>query len=162
MSTMTEYAAENFVADPKHPMRIKKGTAKGKMPHEMTSKSFDKWLILNAMNEPLYWQNVHRGELFTQKETKHGFKRVSKNKLNADQRGWAMLDHPRHYHLGYPWLINPAKPSRPIPDHVFEPQHDIAYPTGCNCESNEINLYGTRWDGRTMVRCAECKTIMVA
>jgi hypothetical protein len=161
-ATVTKVTYETFTIDPKHPMRIKKGSAKGKMPHEMTATSFDKWLILNGMNEPLYWENIHRGETFVRKETKGGFKRVSANKLNPDQRGWAMHCYSQHFNTGHPWLIDPTKPSRPIPDYVFEPQHDITYPTQCDCESNEISLYGTAWNGRALVRCTECRMIMVA
>lgn len=161
MSAMTETASKNFTADHKHPMRIKKGSAKGKMPHEMTATSFDKWLILNGMNEPLYWQNIYRGEAFTQKETQYGFKRINTNKLNPDQRGWAAHDHPRHYISGHPWLIDPVKPSRPMPDNVFELQRDITYPIQCDCESNDISLYGTAWNGRALVRCTECRMIKI-
>lgn len=157
---MTEHISKNFVAGDKHPMRIVKGQAKGKMPHEMTKNAFDRWLILNGMEEPLYWQNIYRGEAFVRKETHEGFKRVTKGRLNPDQRGWAQHDHPLHFHQGLPWLINKEKPSRPIPDYSFMPQRNIHYPTNCQCGGTDINLYGKAYDGRNLVRCSNCKVIM--
>jgi hypothetical protein len=155
-----------IICDPKHPMRIKKGVAKGKMPHEMaTEASFKKWLLLNGMTETLYRANLKRGQAYLQKISENTFKRVSKARLTPDQKGWAQIDFPVQFLTDGFWLINPDKPSRPIPEPTFvvlrNIVHQIDFDTKCGC-NEDFTLYGKTYNDIMLVRCSKCKSISIS
>jgi hypothetical protein len=144
-----------------HPLRIRRGKDKGRLPHELENKlRWEKWMILQGMTEDCYWRNVLKGEGFATRDTKD-FKRLPTAKLNPDQRGWAKHDHPQHFEANGFWLINPAKPSRPFPDEVFEIKRDLIYPAeGCGHEA-DFKMFGKTHNGKVLVRCTECRKISV-
>jgi hypothetical protein len=143
-----------------HPLRIRRGKDKGRLPHELDSKQrWEKWMILQGMKEDCYWRNIYKGEEFALREKKD-FKRRSTAQLTDDQRGWAKLDHPQHFESNGFWLINPNKPSRPFPDEVFEIKRDLVYPKGCGHDA-DFTMFGKTYDDKILVRCTECRKISV-
>lgn len=143
-----------------HPLRIRRGKDKGRLPHELDNKKrWEKWMILQGMTEACYWHNVFNGEQFAKRNVKE-FKRLPTNKLTNDQRGWAKLDHPIHFANNGLWLISPQKPSRPFPDDVFKIERNITYPTSCK-HDGDFKLFGKTHNGKMLVRCTECQKLSV-
>lgn len=98
-----------------HPLKIRKGKGRGKLPHQVNDDFFSAWLKENKMTEADYFMTVGAGDSFA-KEIEHYGAPVFTKALTADQSGWARIDHPDHFgRPGAKWFINPDKPGRPIP-----------------------------------------------
>lgn len=144
-----------------HPLRIRSGADKGKMPHEIAADDFNVWLIEQGMNESDYWHNVENGKDFLGNIDKYG-KPVATRNLTADQRGWALTDHRRHADSqeNAKWFIDPAKPSRPIPS-LFTMERNRLYNDQCMCDKPDLAVWGELYDGTTLMQCEECGEVLV-
>lgn len=148
----------------KHPLRILKGKNKGQMPHELDAEAFEKWMLLNGMNKKIYDRNLILAEIFINKNEESGNKVVTTGRLTPDQKGWAMLDWPRHWNSGCKWIINPQKPFRPSPEPAYELFRSRAtIRLNCDCikigKESENKIYGTAFNGRILVQCQICKIV---
>lgn len=144
-----------------HPLRVKDGEFKGRMPHEAGDDFYVEWCILNGMTDKGYWVSVGMGEAFLQL-VKEGGKPLRTEQLTADQRGWAKERHPHHFHNPVArWQIDPGHASVPVPFIAPIYYHDRRnYATKCECAKPDYEAWGTRWDGVALRQCQKCGEVV--
>ena len=159
---MTKVLAEAKRRSFRHPLAIREGEYKGKLPHQIDEDDFMVWKIEQGMTDEDYEHNLASATNFVNQVREFG-KPIKTRDLDDDQRGWAQADHRLHYINDLAkWFINPDKPSKPIPAK-YTLRRNREYQAKCECGSRRRKLYwSTRWDGRHLRQCPDCGEVVLA